>query len=116
MTDLPILDPITLVSDFQQAEDFDKKHTPFIEFCGGEHGKTAVCITVGTAVPHPNEPGHYITWIELQANGTPIARFDLSPGATSPKVSVEIAVEAGTTLRALEHCNLHGVFAYEVHV
>ena len=114
MSDLPILGPVTIVGDFDAAGDFEKKHTPFIEFCGGDGDKTAVCITVGHEVPHPNEPGHFITWIELQADGTPIAHFDLSPGATSPKVSIEVSVDPSTTLRALEHCNLHGVFAYEV--
>lgn len=116
MSEAPILDAITLVEDFEAAEDFDKKHTPYIEFCGGDDAKTSVCITVGSVVPHPNEPSHYITWIELYANGSPIARFDLSPVATNPKVSVEVAVEPGTRLRALEHCNVHGVFAYEVTV
>lgn len=117
MSDAPVLGEVTLVADFDSADDFAKKHTPYIEFCGaGETGRTSVCVTVGHEVPHPNEPGHYISWIELLANGTPIARFDLSPVATNPKVSIEVDVEAGTALRALEHCNLHGVFAYEVTV
>jgi superoxide reductase len=114
MSDAPILSAAALVEDFEAAEDFDKKHTPYIEFCGADDGGTTVCITVGHEVPHPNEPGHYISWIELLADGTPVARFDLSPVATEPKVSIGVVVDPGTTLRAVEHCNLHGVFAYEV--
>jgi superoxide reductase len=113
MSDAPVLDAVTLVEDYDAAEDFTKKHTPYIESCGGDD-RTAVCITVGHEIPHPNEPSHFIDWIELQADGTPIARFDLSPVATAPRVSVQVAVEPGTVLRALEHCNLDGVFAYEV--
>ncbi|GAB4273264.1 MAG: desulfoferrodoxin family protein [Coriobacteriia bacterium] len=115
MADAPVTSGVTLVEDFESADDFDKKHTPYIEFCGKD-GVTSVCVTVGHEVPHPNEPGHFIDWIELQANGAPIARFDLSPAVTAPVVSIKVELEPGTTLRALEHCNLHGVFAYEVTV
>ena len=115
MGDAPVLGPITLVEDFDAADDFAKKHTPFIDSCGSESG-AAVCITVGHEVPHPNQPDHFIDWIELQADGVPIARFDLTPVATAPRVSVAVEVPSGTVLRALESCNLHGVFAYEVTV
>jgi len=57
---------------------------------------------------------HYITFIELFAGMTPIARLDLSPVVTSPRFCVPVDLPAGTVLRAVEHCNLHGWFAYEV--
>ena len=116
MSDSPSLQPVTLVPDFDTADDFAKKHTPFIESCGSDEGATAVCITVGHQVAHPNEPGHFIDWIELLADGVPLARFDLTPVSTAPRVSISVAVPPGTALRALEHCNLHGVFGYEVTV
>jgi superoxide reductase len=73
-------------------------------------------VTVGHEVPHPNEPEHFIQYIELEVDGKTYARIDLTPVVTSPKVSVELAVASGTTLRAIECCNIHGVFAYEVAV
>lgn len=115
MSDAPVLDGVNLVEDYDATEDFIKKHTPYIESCGSGE-QAAVCITVGHEIPHPNDSSHFIDWIELQADGTPIARFDLSPVATMPRVSVQVAVAPGTVLRALEHCNLDGVFAYEVTV
>jgi superoxide reductase len=64
-------------------------------------------------VSHPNEVGHYITFIEVFAGMTGIARFDLSPEITSPLVSVPVSLPAGTLLRVVSHCNLHGWWASE---
>ena len=113
MSDAPILGPVNLVADLDAAGDFEKKHTPHIDIDEVD-GAYAVTITVGYDVPHPNQPDHFIAWIELLADGAPIARFDLSPVATTPVVSVEVALEPGTVLRAVEHCNLHGLWAAEV--
>lgn len=113
MTDAPILGPINLVTDLDAAGDFEKKHTPHIDIDEAD-GAVVVTITVGWDVPHPNQPDHSITWIELLADGAPIARFDLSPVATAPTVSVVADLGPGTVLRAIEHCNLHGLWAAEL--
>ncbi|MBN2847880.1 MAG: Neelaredoxin [Coriobacteriia bacterium] len=115
MSDAPILGPINHVTDLETAGDFEKKHTPHIDIDEVDGG-LLVTVTVGWDVPHPNQPDHYIAWIELYANGAPIARFDLSPVVTTPSVSVAVDVEAGAVLRAVEHCNLHGLWAAEVTV
>jgi superoxide reductase len=115
MSDAPVLEPVHVVDDFAAASDFEKKHTPFISL-SPRGDEVLVSVNVGEEVPHPNGPDHYITWIELHANGTPIARFDLSPVATHPHVTIALAVEPGTVIRALEHCNLHGVWAMEATV
>lgn len=113
MSDAPILGPVNTPADLASAGDFEKKHTPHIDLDEVEDG-ILVTITVGWDVPHPNQPDHYISWIELLAGDAPIARFELSPMATSPTVSVVVAVDPGTTLKALSHCNLHGVWAAQV--
>ncbi len=113
MPDAPILGPINAVADLSAASDFEKKHTPHIELTrDGE--LTIVTVIVGWEVPHPNQPDHFIDWIEILADGAPIARFDLTPVACAPHVSVAVDLEPGTTLRAIEHCNLHGLWASEV--
>lgn len=112
MSDAPILGPINHVTDLSAAGDFEKKHTPHIEVVNAA-GKAIVTVTVGHAVPHPNQPDHFIAWIELYADGASIARFDLSPVATDPTVSVAVNADPGTVLRAVEHCNLHGLWAAE---
>lgn len=110
MSDAPT---VTLVTDFAAAGDFEKKHTPYITL-DRDGDKIVVNVEVGREVAHPNGPDHYITWIELYADAAPIARLDLSPVATSPRFCVPVTLPAGTVVRALEHCNLHGLFAYEI--
>jgi superoxide reductase len=110
MSDAPV---VTVVPDFASADDFAKKHTPFIttEPAGAA---TLLKVEVGHEVAHPNGVDHYITSIELFAGMTPIARFDLSPEVTSPAVGVVVSLPAGTVVRAVEHCNLHGWWGYDV--
>lgn len=115
MSDAPILGPLNLVADLSAAGDFEKKHTPHIDVDEVDEG-LLITVSVGWDVPHPNQPDHYITWIELCAGEASIARFDLSPIATAPVVSVVVNVDPGTVLRAIEHCNLHGLWAAEVTV
>jgi len=112
MSDAPILGPVNMVADLEAASDFEKKHTPHIDIDrAGE--LYHVTVTVGYEVPHPNQPDHFIDWIELFIGDAPIARFDLSPVVTSPVVSVAIDADSGTIVRAVEHCNLHGLWAAE---
>ena len=110
MSDAPV---INVVTDFAGASDFEKKHTPFITL-EAQMDRLVVNIEVGHEVPHPNGTDHYITFIELYANGAPIARVDLSPVVTHPKVSIPVSLPPDTVVRAVEHCNLHGLWAYEV--
>ncbi len=104
---------ITLVKDFALANDFEKKHAPFMTVTP-QGDRLLVSVEVGHEVPHPNGTDHYITSIELFAGEASIARFDLSPEVTWPTVSVLVSLSAGSVLRAVEHCNLHGLWAYEV--
>jgi superoxide reductase len=113
MPDAPILGPVNHVADLAQASDFEKKHTPHIEVKRTD-GRLVIEVTVGWDVPHPNQPDHSITWIEIAADDAPIARFDLSPVVTAPVVSVAVDLDPGTVVRAVEHCNLHGLWVAEV--
>jgi superoxide reductase len=102
----------TMVAHFAAADDFAKKHTPFITF--ERQGDTAVVsVEVGHEVPHPNGPDHYITWIELYIGDATLARLDLSPAVTAPRWSLPVSLPAGTMIRSVAHCNLHGIWAYE---
>ena len=103
---------VTLVTDFAASGDYEKKHTPFITLePAGD--KVVVNVEVGHEVPHPNGADHYITCIELYAGGVLISRLDLSPAVTDPKFCVPVSLPAGTVIRAVEHCNLHGWWAFE---
>jgi superoxide reductase len=115
MSDAPILGPMNHVTDLDSAGDFERKHTPYVT-AEPDGDKVRITIKVGHYVSHPNQPDHYIQWIMLYAGDAPIARFDFVPVATYPDVCVTVDVDAGTTLRAVEYCNLHGLWAADVEV
>jgi superoxide reductase len=105
----------TRVEDYDGADDFTKKHTPLIS--AARDGDTVtVTVEVGRDVPHPNATDHYITFIELYSEMAPIARFDLFPAVSAPRVSVVCLLPEGAKVTAVEHCNLHGVWAYDATV
>jgi superoxide reductase len=100
MADSPL---VTLVADFAAASDFEKKHTPYMTLEQRGH-----------EVPHPNGTDHFISFIEIYAGMAPVARFDFAPAVAWPRTCVPVTLPAGTVLRAVAHCNLHGWWAYEV--
>jgi superoxide reductase len=104
---------ITLVTDFAAASDFEKKHAPFMTV-EPKDDHFVVTVEVGHEVAHPNGVDHYITDIELFVGDVSIARVDLAPAVTAPTFSLALALPAGTVVRAVEHCNLHGWWAFEV--
>lgn len=115
MSDAPILAPPSHITDLEAASDFEKKHTPYLN-TEMIDGKLRVSVELGHYFPHPNTPDHFFQWIEIQASGNTITRFDLSPVATDPRVSVYVNLDAGTSVRALAYCNLHGLWAAETTV
>lgn len=115
MSDAPILAPPSHVTDLEAASDFEKKHTPYLASDISD-GKRRISVELGHYFPHPNTPDHYFQWIEVLANGNPIARFDLCPIATDPQVSVYVNLDDGTRVTALAYCNLHGLWISEITV
>jgi superoxide reductase len=110
---MPDAPSVTLVKDFASSDDFTKKHTPYITV--ETKGDAAVVnVVVGHEVAHPNVTDHCITTIELYAGEAPLARLDLTPEVTNPRFCVPVRVPAGTVVRAVAHCNLHGFWGYEV--
>ena len=115
MSDAPVLGGLHRMENLDTADDFTKKHTPHIEAV--RDGETViVTVAVGYYVSHPNTPDHFIEYIELHANGAPIARFDFSAVAVSPNVTATLTLDPETKLMALESCNLHGIWAAEITV
>jgi superoxide reductase len=101
--------------DPANATDFEKKHTPVIK--APDSVKTGefftVTVEVGKVVPHPNEPGHFIQWIELHSGNTFIARVDLTPVISDAVVTIPVRLEHVHPLRAVARCNLHGAWVGE---
>ena len=79
-----------------------EKHIPVVERSGN-----VVTVKVGE-VTHPMLEAHYIEWIMLQTNlGN--QRKILKPGDT-PVVRFAL-LEGEEVIRALEYCNLHGLYS-----
>ncbi|RMF91034.1 MAG: superoxide reductase [Methanobacteriota archaeon] len=101
-------------ADPQNLSEMEKKHIPVID-CpevvkAGEPFK--VTVRVGE-VPHVMEEGHHIQWIDLYSGSNFLAKVLLTPAFTRAEATVTL-VKAGkhrrSTLRALERCNLHGLW------
>lgn len=113
MSDAPIFGPVNRVADIEAASDFEKKHTPYIE-CERQGEQLVVRVKVGHYVTHPNQPDHFIQWIDVHADGAPVARFEGAAVAVEPVVTCVLNVEPGVSIGAVENCNLHGLWGAEV--
>lgn len=110
MSQAPVLGGINRIEDIDAADDFQKKHTPYVtaERAGD---KTEVRVKVGHWVAHPNMPDHFIQWIQVYVDDAPVAFFDLSAVAVDPDVACVIDAEPSARIWALANCNLHGLWA-----
>lgn len=106
---------VNAVKDPQNMTDLEKKHVPVIE--APESVKKGepfvVTVEVGHYMAHPNTMGHFIQWIELYSGDTFLARAELVPEFSSPKVTFPVMLKHGHPLIAIERCNLHGQWASE---
>jgi superoxide reductase len=108
---------VNTAEDIERAGDLEKKHLPIISAPAtvkkGEWFK--VTVEVGKLLQHPNEPGHFIQFVELYADDTYLARMDFTARTTCPVMKTCVALEqAYNKLRAFERCNLHGTWENEV--
>lgn len=59
---------------------------------------------------HEMIPSHYIDWVDLYADDIFLVKFILTPNFTQPVCKVFVTLNGSATLRAIEHCNLHGLW------
>ncbi|MGQ9630501.1 MAG: class II SORL domain-containing protein [bacterium] len=104
---------VNKAKDPKAMTDLEKKHTPVIEAPNKvkKNEMFEVTVEVGKLMAHPNENGHFIQWIELYSGDTFLGRAEFVPAMSAPKVTIPISLSHGHgELRALERCNLHGVW------
>ena len=104
---------VNVPADPEAMTDLERKHVPVIT--APETVKKGKCfevtVEVGKLLAHPNEPGHFIEFVELYADETFLGRVDLTAVKTCPTVALCVALNhAHKELRAYERCNLHGVW------
>lgn len=107
-----ILCGVNIAKNEKDMTDLEKKHTPIIEppdlAKAGEPFE--VVVEVGKLLKHPNEPNHFIEWIELYSGDTFLTRVDLTAELTDPKVTIPIRLTHPHTMKARARCNIHGVW------
>lgn len=108
-----ILCGINTPKDRENLTDFEKKHLPVLE--APERVKKdepfSVKVTVGKLLAHPNEPAHFIEWVELYCGDTFLGRAGFSAGMSYPEAVFTVKLtHAHGPLRAREKCNLHGLW------
>lgn len=113
MNESPILGGVHSVENLDTADDFSKKHVPFIaiERNGDE---VDIVVEVGHYVAHPNLPDHWIDQIVIYAKNAPIATYDFAAGVVAPKVVAHALLDPDTPVMVTARCNLHGIWAADV--
>ncbi len=104
---------VNIPKDLENMTDLERKHLPVIT--APKSVKKGECfevtIEVGKLMEHPNEPGHFIEFIEIYADHTYLGRMDFTARRSCPIVKVCLSLDhTHGKLRAFEHCNLHGTW------
>ena len=108
-----ILCGINLPKDSNNLSDLEKKHTPVITAPDKvkKEEEFEVKIEVGKLLAHPNEPGHFVEWIELYCGDTFLGEAYFSGGISKPVSVFKVKLtHAHGPIQAWAKCNLHGLW------
>lgn len=108
-----ILCGVNLPKDAANLTDLEKKHMPVIDAPGKVKKDQTfdIKVDVGKLLAHPNEPGHFIEWIELYCGDTFLGRINYSGGTSYPTAVFRVKLDhAHGPIKAWEKCNLHGLW------
>lgn len=104
---------VRTAKDLNALSELEQKHIPVISAPAEVKREQVfeVTVEVGKFKAHPNEPGHFIEWVELYSGDTFLFRANLSGSLTQPKVTASIKLNhAHGLLKARAKCNLHGLW------
>ncbi len=94
-----------------------ESHTPKIEVPAvvKPDEQFALKVTVG---PHPNTIEHSIRWILVMFeeegrafNPVFLGKVSLNPGTSQPEIILNVKLQKGGIIHAVEYCNLHGLWS-----
>lgn len=100
----------------KDMDELEKKHAVVIEAPDSVKKNELFEVTVRVGEykkhpkKHPNEPGHFIPWMELYSGDTFLARVNLTPKKTHYVMKATVKLDHGHPLRAWAMCNLHGLW------
>ncbi|MBU1062356.1 MAG: hypothetical protein KJ952_06545 [Candidatus Omnitrophica bacterium] len=110
-----ILCGVNIPKDQKNLSDLEKKHLPIIEAPDKVKKNEVFEINVRVggidSVTHPNEPGHFIEWVELYSGDTFLGRCSFSGGTSYPVARFKVKLShAHGSLKSWAKCNLHGLW------
>jgi superoxide reductase len=99
--------------DRDNLTDLEKKHIPVIDAPDKVKKDEAfnIKIEAGLMLEHPNEPAHFIEWVELYCGDTFFGRVNFSGGLSFPQASFRVKLShAHGPIKVRVRCNLHGLW------
>src|SRR3989338_10343236 len=90
--DQDILCGVRVPKDLKTMSELEQKHVPVISAPAAvKRNETfLVTIEVGKYKAHPNEPAHFIEWMELYSGDTFLFRVSLAGSLSDPKVTIPV--------------------------
>ncbi len=104
---------VNVIKDAKAPTELELKHTPTISAPAKVKREEtfSVTIEVGKEKAHPNEPAHFIEWLELYCADTFLLRISLSGSLSYPKLTIPVKLtHAHGPLKAWAKCNIHGLW------
>ncbi len=111
-----ILCGVNQPEDEKEMTDLEKKHVPVIEAPEKvlKDSPFEVKVETGKLVAHPNEPAHFIEWVELYCGDTFLGRVHYSSGVSYPTAVFKVKLShAHGPLKVWSKCNIHGLWEAE---
>lgn len=113
-----ILCGVNKPKDSKDLTELEKKHLPVIEAPDSvkKDAPFEINIRVGgiDGIDHPNEPAHFIEWVELYCGDTFLGRSSYSGGTSYSVARFKVKLShAHGPLKVWAKCNLHGLWEGE---
>ena len=102
--------------DPKTLNELEQKHIPVINAPDRVKRDESFTVTVevGKYKAHPNEPAHFIEWVELYSGDTFLFRVGLAGSLSQPKITIPVKLNhAHGPLKAWAKCNIHGLWEGE---
>ena len=111
-----VLCGVNMPEDSKTLSELEQKHTPVISAPDkvGREETFTVTIEVGKLKAHPNEPAHFIEWVEFYSGDTFLLRASFAGSLSQPKITLPVKLtHAHGPLKAWAKCNIHGLWEGE---
>jgi len=117
-----VFTPVDITQEEKEVrKDYFDRHTPAVicKATAKEGEKLKVKVKLGTEYPHPDDPNHYINYVQLWNRETFLSEAHFTPGVLGNKpgfVEVDFYIVTGPVsmnLSAMAVCTNHGLWQSE---